>query len=209
MDKSLPKYDIKILDAKAHPGKRKSVEPVAGDTVPVKGQVMVVFTKERTPRVVCEIAFDTYPKGVQLEMQAVCDILSGLPFNYANLREADARFESMLKRTDSDANPQRKNMQAQIQAMKTTKDQLKALAELAGELDQKALIPFRVYAVLGETDDEASPNVVIFQSGEVEKPKTRPGVPGTPAKKNPTTRSTGADKSKGPATPNIDELDLK
>ena len=216
LDKALPKYDIKILDAKAHPGKRKSVEPVAGDTVPVKGQVMVVFTKERTPRVVCEIAFDTYPKGVQLEMQAVCDILSGLPFNYANLREADARFELMLKRTDSDANPQRKNMQAQIQAMKTTKDQLKALAELAGELDQKALIPFRVYAVLGTTrstghpDDEASPNVVIFQSGEVEKPKTRPGVPGTPAKKNPTTRSTGRpDKSKGPATPNIDELDLK
>ena len=49
--------------------------------------------------------------------------------------------------------------------MKATKDQLKALGELAGELNQKASIPFRVYAVLGETDDEAAPKVVIFQSG--------------------------------------------
>ena len=42
---------------------------------------------------------------------------------------------------------------------------------MAAELNQKASIPFRVYAVLGETDDEASPKVVIFQSGQLENPK--------------------------------------
>ena len=45
------------------------------------------------------------------------------------------------------------------------KDELKALEELTTELNQKASIPFCVYAVLGETDDEASPKVVIFKSG--------------------------------------------
>ena len=58
-----------------------------------------------------------------------------------------------------------KAMQAQIQAAKMAKDELKALGELGAELNQKASIPFRVYAVLGETDGEAAPKVVIFQSG--------------------------------------------
>ena len=65
----------------------------------------------------------------------------------------------------------RKPPAEQVQAAKKAKDQLKALGELAAELNQKASIPFRVYAVLGETDDEAAPKVVIFQSGQLENPK--------------------------------------
>jgi hypothetical protein len=87
--------------------------------------------------------------------------------------------------TDSDKNPNRKNMQALIEAAKTRKDQLKALVELAGELHQKASIPFRVYAVLGETDSATSPKVVIFQSDETEIPKagaTKKNVKGNKAK---------------------------
>ena len=41
-------------------------------------------------------------------------------------------------------------MQAQIQAAKLAKDQLKVLGELGTDLDKKASIPFRVYVDLGE-----------------------------------------------------------
>ena len=72
------------------------------------------------------------------------------------------------------------------------KDQLKALGDLAGELNQKASIPFRVYAVLGETDDEASPKVVIFQSGQLRtrRPAGRRRTPKATRRANdPTTRA--------------------
>ena len=58
---------------------------------------------------------------------------------------------------------------------KKGRDELKALVELAGEMNQKASIPFCVYAVLGERDDEAAHRVVIFQSGQPGEPEARRG----------------------------------
>ena len=149
----------------------KPAEPVLGNKVSVKGHVFVMLTKENTPRLTFNIAFDTRGKDVVLDMQATCDILGNLPFNFTNLQGTAARVGAFLMVNDSDKNPNKKNMQGQIDAAKTTRDQLKALGELATELNQKASIPFCVYAALGEDNDAASPEVVLFQSGQFEKTK--------------------------------------
>ena len=72
LDKSLPKHEIKILD-KGHAGRPprgKPAEPVTGDKLPVKGHVIVVLTKEKTPHVGFSIGFDARGKDVVLDMQA-------------------------------------------------------------------------------------------------------------------------------------------
>ncbi len=175
LDKAMPKHEIKVLEAKPHAvrsPRAKAVEPVSGNTVSAKGHVFIVLTKEKTPRVMYEIEFKANGKDVQIDMQASCDIpFPNKAFNLANLQAAAATVGRWLTINDSDKNPNKKNMQQQIDAGKATRDQLKALFELAGELNHKASIPFQVYAVLGETDDAASPKVAIFQSGEVEKPQ--------------------------------------
>jgi len=74
---------------------------------------------------------------------------------------------------------------------------VKTLGELAGELNQKASIPFRVYVALGEDKDAASPRVVLFQSGQVESPKAG----GT--KKN------AKGNKKGRASSDIEALEVK
>ncbi|MGA2257651.1 MAG: hypothetical protein ABSG53_23570, partial [Thermoguttaceae bacterium] len=202
LDAALPKSQIKILEGKARGGRPvrgKPAEPVFGNKVSAKGHVFVTLTKENVPRIAMEIAFDARGKDVLLDMQAGCEILGNLPLNFANLQGTAERVGAYLMMNDSDKNPNKKNMQAQIEAAKATRDQLKALAELATELNQKrASIPFCVYAVLGKGDDEASPKVVIFQSGQVENPKAG----GT--KKNPKGK-----QPKGRAAPDIDERDLK
>ena len=80
--------------------------------------------------------------------------------------------------------------------MKTARDHLKALGELAGNLDRKGSIPFRVYAAPDAADSETAHKVVIFQSGQIENAKAG----GT--KKNPK-----AKPLKGPATPKSDGPD--
>ncbi len=200
LDPALPKHDFKILEAKTHGGRPahgKPTEAVKGDKVPAKGHVFVVFMKEKTPRIFLGITFETHAKDVQLDVQEGCDMLN-VPLNYTNLQVAAARVGSYLMATDSDKNPNKKNMQAQIERAKTTRDELKALGELATELNQKASIPFRVYAAMSETDDEKSPKVVIFQSGEVEEPKA-----------GGTKKNAKGKQQKGRTAPEKDELNLK
>ncbi len=204
LDKLTAKHEIKILDTKAHagrPARGKPVEPVPGTTVSAKGRVFVILTKDRTPRVVLDIEFKANAKDVQLDMQGACEIANNkVSLDWMSLRGAAARVEAWLLVNDSDKNPRKKNMQSQIDLMKATKEHVKALGELAGELNHKASIPFRVYALLGETDSEAAPKVVIFQSGEIEKAK--PGV----TKKVPNPKGK---QPKGQATPEVDDVDLK
>ena len=202
LDPSMPKPQIKILEAKARgsrPVRGKSAEPVFGDKVSVKGHMFVVFTKENTPRITLEIAFDARGKEALLETQATCEILGKLPLTFTNLQGTAARIGAFLMVNDSDKNPNKKNMQAQIETAHKTRDQLKALGEFATELNQKnASIPFCIYAALGKGDDEATPKVVIFQSGEFEK-----------AKAGGTKKNSKGKQPKGRATPDINELDLK
>jgi len=172
LDKSMPNHEIKIMEAKgpSRPAKGKPIEPASGNTVHVKGRVIVTLTKEKTPRVFFGIGFDTKDKEVRLDMQATCDI-SGKerPFNIRSIVGAIAEVDTWLKVNDSDSTPNNAKMNEQIQAAKTAKEQLKALGELATELKNTS-IPFRVYAVLGEDDGEAAPRVVIFQSGQPDNP---------------------------------------
>ena len=211
LDQALPKHEIKILESKGHggrPGHGKPAEAVKGDKVPVKGHAFVVFTKEKPPRIFVSVAFDAHAKDVQLDMQVGCDILGNLPLNGMNLQEAANRVDRYLLVTDSDKNPNKKNMQGPIQAAKATKDELKALRDLGAELDQKASIPYQVYAVLGEkTEDGVAPKVVIFKSGDVEKPKTG-WTKKTPKGNNPKSNNSKGNKSKGHVTPDSEELDL-
>jgi len=202
LDPSLPKYETTVLDPKGHAGRPprgKSAEPVMGNKVSIRGRIIVTLTKDNTPRVAFIIAFDARGKDALLDVQATCDILGSLPFNLASLQSTAAQCDVFLRMNDTDKNPNKKRMQAQIDAAKTTRDRLKALGDLATELNQKnASIPFCVYVPLGENDDEASPKVVVFQSGEVAK--TKPGG----AKKNPKGK-----QPKGRAAPDIDILDAK
>ncbi len=203
LDPSMPKHEIKVLEVKTRAvrsSRGKSAEPVSGNTVSIKRRVMVVLTKEKTPRVAFSIVFDAHGKdSLVLDMQGVFEFSGvSMPFNWPSLREAAARIEAWLMVNDSDKNPNKKNMQGQIDTMKTTRDQLKSLGDLAGDLNQKASIPFRIYAVLSAADSETAPNVVVFQSGQLENPKAG----GT--KKNPKGK-----QPKGRATPNSDELELK
>ena len=205
LDKSLPKHDIKILEAKAHGGRSprgRSMELAMGDTVPAKGQVIVAITKEKTPRVEFDITFDTRGKDALVDMAAACELWGReVPFNMNALQRLSAEVgavpDGQSGRRQGQERPQQSSAE-QTQAANMVKDQLKALAELSGELNRKASIPFRIYAVLGETDDKASPRVVIFQSGEVEDQQA-----GT-TKKNPK-----GPKAKGRIAPDADELKLK
>jgi hypothetical protein len=154
---------------------------------------------EKTPRVAYTVTFDTHGKDLVLDMQGAVEMPGGnIPFTWQNLQGAAARIEAWLMVNDSDKNPNRKNMQGQIDAAKATTDQLKSLGELAGSLNQKTSIPFRVFVALSENDSEASPKIVVFQSGQLESPKAG-GTKKTPKGKQP----------KGRATPNSDELELK
>jgi serine/threonine protein kinase len=198
LDKSMPNCEVKVLESKGRTGrpvKGKPAELAPGNTVPIKGHVVIVVTKEKTPRVHFNVGFDTRGRDLILDLQAEITA-SNAPFNLANLQATAARVGAWLMVNDSDKNPHRPPKE-QIEAMKTTRDQLKALGDLVAELNQKASIPFRVYVVLGDTDREASPKVVIFQSGQFEPPK--PGG----AKKNPK-----GNKSKGRGAPGVDDLKL-
>ena len=136
-----------------------------GNTVGVRGQAMVVLTKDKA-RAGFRILFDARGKDVLLDMQAECEI-SGrkVPFSMSGLTQVNA-FLVTNKAMQSKGG--RKPSAEQSQALKMAEDQLKALGDLGAELNQKATIPFRVYAVLGQADDEASPKVVIFESGQSE-----------------------------------------
>jgi serine/threonine-protein kinase len=203
LDNSLPKHTIKIQDPKAHFGRttrEKSSNPVSGDTVPARGHVIVVLTKEKTPSVSFRVSFsaNTRGKDVILDMTSSCEVAHhAVPFNLNSLQGVAAEVGAFLMISDAS---QKKNGKAaasaeQIQAAKSAKDEVKALGDLAGELSQKASIPFRIYSILGETSDELAPKVVIFQSGQMEKSKP------AGAKKN-----TQGSKSKGRAPLESDEL---
>ena len=152
LDKSMPKHEIKILEAKdlARATRAKPAEPVPGNKVPVRGQVIVVFTEEKSLHVV-SVGFDA--RGRYVQLQAGLEWLS---------RDGTDVAVHLIRENES--------------------------------------IPFRVYADLSEKDDEASPKVVIFQSGgEIE----RPGI------ERPNKKAAKGNKSKGRVTPDSEELDLK
>jgi serine/threonine-protein kinase len=199
LDASLPKSQTKIMEGKGHgrPSRTKSAEAAPGNKVSAKGQVMVLLTKENTPRVALEIAFDAGPRDVLLQTQTICEI-SGVPTPFTMQRLQAANTMIMVMEANQGKSGHKPSPE-QEKMTKMAKDGVKALAELATELNQKASVPFRVYAALGDDTDETSPRVVIFQSGDVEK--TKAGG----AKKN-----TKGNKSKGRAQqPEFEELDLK
>ena len=78
---------------------------------------MVVLTKEKTPRVTFTIAFKPLGKDLVLDMQGTFEFSGDdKPFNWSTLRDAAARVESWLMVFDQDKNPNKKNMQAQIES---------------------------------------------------------------------------------------------
>ena len=159
--------------------------------------MVVVLLKEKTPRITFTVKFKPLGKDLLVEMEGAFQLLGDdKPFNRPTLRYAAARVGEWLMMNDSDKNPNKKNMQDQIDMMKATRDQLKAVGEFVEKLNPKDSIPFRVYAALSAADNEAAPKVIIFQSGQVENAKAG----GT--KKNPK-----AKPLKGPATPKSDEPD--
>jgi serine/threonine protein kinase len=190
LEKGMPKSTIKIQDARVRAVRRgKPAEAIAGDTVPVRGHVIVVLTKEKTPPVNIRISFEARGKDVMLDMASTCEVsLQTVPFNLQSLQGVAADLNAFIMFSDAS---QKKNggkatvAAEKVQAAKMAKDEVKALGELAGELGQKSSIPFRVYSVLGEATDEAAPKVVIFQSGPMENPKaasTKKNAKGAKAK---------------------------
>ena len=185
----MPKHEIKILEPRGLAGRStrgRSAEPVAGKKVPPRGHVIVVLTKEKTPPVTLDVAFDIRGKDVMLDMQASFEIAGRtLPLNWRNLQEVNAYVMAggIARRAPPRPGP----------GCQKAKDDLNALANLATDLNQKASIPFRVYAVLGETDDEAAPKVVIFQGGPIEETQAA-GV-----------KKSKGNKPQGRAAPDADE----
>jgi len=169
MDKSMPNHEIKIMEAKGHVSRSsrgKPIEPASGNTIPVKGHLVVMLTKEKTPRVAFSIGFDARGKDVLLDMQTFCEISGNkIPFNTKNLQKFSAVAEYVIANKDKTPKP----TSEQLQAANKTNEELKALGDLATDLKNTS-IPFSVYAVLGEGDGEAAPRVVIFQSGQIENP---------------------------------------
>jgi serine/threonine protein kinase len=197
LDNSMPKHEIKILDAKARAGRTraKPAEPVAGDTGRVRDHVIVVLAKDKAPHVSFSISFEVRNKDIMLDMTSSCEISNHtVAFKLDNLREAAAEIAAGLMLGEASQKRGNKAAAESIQAAKMVQEQVKSLGDLAGELEQKASIPFCVYSVLGETTEK----VVIFQSGQIENPKA------AGAKKN----SKGG-KTKGHAAPEGEELKLE
>jgi serine/threonine protein kinase len=169
LDKTMPKYEIKVMD-KGHPvrtGRGKPQESVIGDTVAAKGQAIVTLTKDRTPHLKFTIRFDARGKDVSLDMQGVCEIGNRtVPFNAKALRDFANTIDMMANTINK--NPRKAASAEQIQSLKMTQTELKALDDLIGELNKSAAIPFRIY-IAGQ--DDAAHQVVIFESGQIETPK--------------------------------------
>jgi serine/threonine protein kinase len=194
LDKAMPKYEIKILEPKprgGRPVRGKPLELIAGDTVPLKGHVFVSLIRENTPRVYFDISLDSRGKELVLDMQAYYG--QNLPLNWKSLKEVNAY---VLAAEAAQTKNGRQQTPEQAQATKKAKEDLKAMQVLVGELSQKTSIPFRVFALLGQADDEASKSV-IFQSGEMESPKA--GA----TKKNPK-----GNKGKGRGSSDLGDLKL-
>jgi hypothetical protein len=174
LDKGLPKHEIKVIE-KGHQGhtqRGKSQDTATGDNVGVKGHVFVVLTKDQTPRIAFSIGLDTHGKDITLDMQGVCEIAdTRVPFNASALDVFRAKVDAFLMMNENNKNRKSTASSQQVQAAKKAKDQLKALGDLVGELNQKASIPFRIYVAAGQAGDEAAPKVVLFESGQVESPK--------------------------------------
>ena len=168
----VPKHEIKVMETKTPAGKgktkAKTVEAVAGNTVPVKSDVYVFIDKEKTPRVAFDIGFDTRGKDmVLLEMQAGCEFMGGTGlFNTANLERVNLNL--IVTEANQKSNGAKPTSE-EVDALKKAKEELKALVELGLELNQKAAIPFCVYSILG--DGDPAHRVVIFQSGQPPNPK--------------------------------------
>ena len=179
LDESMPKHQIEIQDPLGHggqPARGKPVEPRSGDTVPVRGRAVVVFTTDKPPGARFVIGLDGHGRDLQLNMQAFCWIAGHKePYSLRRLQEFKAEIDATLMTKDpKEGSPKKKTRNApteQDPLLDTTKTQLKALSDLAAELSQKASIPFRVYALLGKADDEATPKLVIFQSAPLEDTK--------------------------------------
>jgi serine/threonine-protein kinase len=168
LDNSMPKYEIKVTDkVRAVRVRNKPQEMIAGDTLAVKGHATVVLEKDRTPKVSCQIAFDTRGKDVSLDVQATSEI-SGetFQFNAGVVQLRSARVNGFVMSSES---PQGRNARnpptpQMIQAAKTASNDYKALETLIGELRQQVAIPFCIYVVAGASDDNTAPKVVVFQS---------------------------------------------
>ena len=187
LENSLPKHEIKIRETKARlarPPRGKTVEAVAavvGNKVSVKGEAIVMLTKDKAPRLAFDISFDVRGKEIHVDTYAAYEIGGGwMPFELNSFQyqyNAAAIGEAGSGRN-------RKPPQGQSQMAKAKKDQLNALKDMVSEMGEKAVIPFQVYAAMSEADDANAPRVVIFKSGQVEdakpnnpkkNPKGRPG----------------------------------
>ena len=74
---------------------------------PLKGHVLVAITKDGTPSVYFDIAFEARGKDLVLDMQAGCEIPGReVPLNWSELRIADARLNAFLMVNDIGQEPQ-------------------------------------------------------------------------------------------------------
>ena len=168
LDNSMPKYEVKLAD-KGHAihGRGKPPELTAGDTIAAKGRAVLILEKNQTPKVTCQIAFDTRGKDVSLDVQATSEISGEMfQFNSSVVQLRSARVNGFIMSSES---PQGKNSRnpptaQMIQAAKTASSDYKALESLIGDLRQQVAIPFCIYVVAGAADDNTAPKIVIFQS---------------------------------------------
>ncbi len=204
LEKSLPASEIMIEEVKAAKGrgpKAKAADLVPGDTVPLKGHVVVSFTEAeaKAAKLKFNIAFTPRGKDILLEMHAKCEVAGNeVDFNLTSLQQIEAKVNLYLMTADANNYKGKKkppNVPKElIQKAKAAQDELKALAKLSSELNHKLKIAYEVYVAVGEGSDAA--NVVLFRSGDGESAKP---VPGTKRAPRPTVR--------GRVVPGNDKMD--
>ncbi len=183
LDKTMPKYETKVQD-NTRPARAGSARPAgnlsrgkilaaAWDTIPVKGRAVVSLTKERTPRVALTISFDVRGKDVLLDMQGACEIANrSVPFTFSALNDFAATVNEFLMMNEINKNRRKPTASdEQLKLFKTAQEELKAVNDLGGEMNQKGSIPFRIYVTAGQADDATAAKIVIFESGPVEPAK--------------------------------------
>ena len=212
----LPKADLKVLEAKkgepkshevkghGHGRAKPAAEPVPGDTVSMKGRLDIVLNQEKTPP--CGFHVTLEQKGsLAVTMKAYFD-LGGQewPFNKQTLQQAI----TFAQLSDPASNPAPKSgskkkppppVPGAAEAAKLMKEQTVALSTLAGQLNGKAKIDFRVFALVSKPGDPTAHDVTLFQSRPLgEAPAAVPGVPAAPGGK-PAARGPAAPGGKPPA----------
>ena len=183
-EKTFFKTDLQVLATKApeprtsgtrgpKPSAGKTVEPVPGDTIAAKGQVVATVRKEKTPPIQFRFGLACNGRMVEIGMRSEVELMGQVHlFSLGELRTWNSWLQSVDAAQQAGAKKSKAAAPAgQAEAVKAAKTQIAALDTLLTDLNRKGKVNYRVFVALSKPDDNPSYGVTLFESMHPEPPK--------------------------------------